>query len=194
MKVRGLQLFLLITPILACSSVADASDRKNYALKFADVDGHQLSTTDGPVHVLVFVTSGELNRAELVGDRIPDFCLGNPSYRMVTIVETGDHSGPIRLAFDSIARRRLDAAAKRLQARYDNHKIARVARQDVFAAIDFAGAIAANFTNQSDAATFRVVVLGPGGELRGQWTELPTTEQLTAALKRDSEAQVRRAQ
>ncbi len=184
MNAQRVQLFLRLSLVLAGGCVADASDSKVYPLKFSDVDGNQISTSDGHMTVLVFATSGDLSKAETVGDRIPDFCLGNAAqYRMVTVVEAKTHSSPIQHAFQLVARHRLDAAAKRLQVRYDNHKIARTARQDVFATIDFGGPIAANFAGQSEAANFRVVVLGPTGELRQQWNDVPTTEQLAGALK-----------
>ena len=170
--------------LFAWSCFAEASDSKIYALKFSDVDGNQISTTDGHVTVLAFVTSADSDKAQLVGDRIPDFCLGDSAhYRMVTVVEAKPHAAPIRHAFESVARHRLDAAAKKLQARYDSRKISRTARQDVFAVIDFGGSIAANFASQSDVENFRVVVLGPAGELRHEWTEVPTAEQLASALK-----------
>jgi hypothetical protein len=180
---QRVQLFFQLALLFACSSLAGASDEKVYALKFTDVDGNQLSTADGRITVLVFATSTDISRAEVVGDRIPDFCLGNSSYRMITVVEAKTHSAPVRLAFASVARRRLDSAAKRIQVRYDSHKITRTARQDVFAVIDFGSTIAANFTNASDAFNFRVVVLGPTGGVRKEWTQLPTTEELAAALK-----------
>ena len=181
---RRVQLFFQLALVFTGWSFAIGSDEKVHALKFTDVDGNQLSTADGHVTVLAFVTSGEVNRAEAVGDRIPDFCLGRAErYRMVTVVEAENHSAPIRAAFASVARHRLDSVAKRLQTRYDDHKIARTARQDVFAVLDFGGPIAANFVNQSDVSNFRVVVIGPTGELRKEWTQVPAAEELAAALK-----------
>jgi hypothetical protein len=181
---RPVQLFFRIALIFVCSELDGATEAKIYPLKFSDVDGNQLSTSDGHITVLTFVTSGDADKAQVLGDRIPDFCLGDAAhYRMITVVEATNHSAPIRLAYQSIARHRLDAAAKRLQARYDSHKIARSARQDVFAVVDFGGAIASNFPSTGSSSDFRVVVLGPHGELRQQWTEMPTTEQLAAALK-----------
>ena len=183
MNAQPLQLSLLAALWLSCQAIANAADAKVYGLKLADVDGNELSTTDGHVTLLVFVTSQDSENAQTVGDRVPDFCLGNSKYRMITVVETKKHSSPVRHVFEVVARRHLDAAAKRLQDRYDRNKIQRDARRDVFAMIDFGGEIAANFTDQDSSSETWVVVLGPNGELRQKWNELPSAEALAAALK-----------
>lgn len=183
MIARRLQLFFLLAFCFSLRLPGETSDQKIYALKFSDVDGNELSTADGHITVLVFVTSENPEKAQTVGDRIPDFCLGNDGYRMITVVEAKKHTGPVRVVFESIARHRLDAAAKRVQVRYDQKKIARTARRDVFAVIDFGQTIASKFADQPASVAFRVVVLGRNGDLREEWTELPTAEQLAAALK-----------
>ena len=183
MKARARQLFSFLTLCFLSHLNGEPAENKTYSLKFSDVDGHELSTAGGPTTVLVFVAPGNLAKGQTVGDRIPDFCLGNPNYRMITFVETKNHSAPIRALFKSTARRRLDAAAKKLQLRYDAKKISRNARADVFAVIDFGGKIAGNFASPSSTSDFRVVILGPDGSLRQRWTDLPSADQLTAALK-----------
>ena len=180
---QPLQLSLLAALWLSCQAVGNAADSKVYDLKLADVDGNELSTTDGHVTLLVFVTSQDSENAQTVGDRVPDFCLGNPKYRMITVVETTKHSNPVRRVFAAVARHHLDAAARRLQERYDRNKIQRDARRDVFAVIDFGGGIAGNFTEQPAGSETWVVVLGPNGELRQKWNELPSAEALATVLK-----------
>ena len=182
MNARSLQLFFLFTFCFLSCAQTETDEKKTYALKFTDVDGNELSTADGHVTLLAFVNSGQVDKAQTVGDRVPEFCLGNSGYRMITVVETKNHSGPLRRAFESVARHRLDAAAKRLQTRYDKKKIARNARHDVFAVIDFGGTIGAKFADQSARPDFRVVVLRGNGDLRQQWLELPASKQLAAAL------------
>ena len=66
-----------------------------YAFEFVDVDGHKVSTADGHTTMLVFTSSRDTDRAHDVGDRVPDFCLGNPDYRMVTVIElASSHAAP----------------------------------------------------------------------------------------------------
>lgn len=183
MNAQRLQLFLHFILIFAAVCFAGGSDLKIFAINFSDLDGNELSTADGHVTVLVFVTSATANNAQTVGDLIPDFCLGNPTYRMITVVEAKKHLKPIRLAFESIARGRLETAGRRLQARYDDHKITRPARKDVFAVIDYGGEISGKFADKIAISDFCIVILGPTGELRKEWMQLPTTQQLAAALK-----------
>jgi hypothetical protein len=180
---RSLQLFFLFTFCFLSSALTETGEKKIYALKFTDVDGRELSTADGHVTLLVFVNSGQVDKAQTVGDRVPDFCLGNNGYRMITVIEAKNHSAPLHRAFESVARHRLDAVAKRLQTRYDKKKIARNARPDVFAVIDFGGTIGAKFADQSSRPDFRLVVLRGNGDLRQQWLELPTAKQLAVMLK-----------
>ena len=57
-----------------------------YSISFVDIDGNKLSTADGHVTIVVLTTSADREQARTVGDRVPDFCLGNPAYRMITVV------------------------------------------------------------------------------------------------------------
>ncbi len=57
-----------------------------YSLDFVDINGNKLSTADGHVTVLVLATTADWEKARAVGDRVPDYCLGNPDYRMITII------------------------------------------------------------------------------------------------------------
>src|ERR1043165_9486500 len=63
---------------------------KAYSLKLMDVDGRTLSTSDNIVTVLVLTTRTNLGKAREVGDRIPERCLGNPHYRMITVIQFGN--------------------------------------------------------------------------------------------------------
>lgn len=159
----------------------DLSVGGTHALKFIDVDGNTLSTADGHVTVIVLTTKADLSKAEAVGDRIPDFCLGNPAYRMITLVKFGQHNAPVRNFLTSMARRRLDAEGKRLQTRYAAHKIERDARHDIFAVADFDGSVISQL--DSGAALFRIFVFSRSGELLKQWDDVPSAADLAAVLK-----------
>ena len=80
-------------------------------------------------------------------------------------------------------RRRVDAEARLLQTRYDRLKIARNARQDVFAVGDFDSAVTTQLGSKPDAALFHVFIFGRDGELLKQWDDVPNAEELAAALK-----------
>src|SRR6266852_9188983 len=88
MKRSRVQIFLLVSvlclPLL--STFGKLSVGRIYPLTFVDVDGNALSTTDGRVTTVVLTTSADVPKAETVGDRTPDYCLGNSNYRMITIV------------------------------------------------------------------------------------------------------------
>jgi hypothetical protein len=157
---------------------------ENYARDFVDIDGNKHSTADGHVSVVVLTTPAEREKARTVGDRVPERCLGNPDYRMITIVHfTRKHTAIGRKIATSFIRHRVNEEAKRLQARYNGKKIARDARKDIFVAADFDGSIASQFGQAEGAMGFSVFVFGRKGELIAQWHGVPSTEQLDAALK-----------
>jgi len=160
------------------------SNGQRYRVNFVDVDGNALSTADGHVTVLVVTTPVDSEKARAVGDRAPDYCLGNPNYRMVTVLNlTKKHTRIGRGIATILVRHRLDEEAKRLQARYDAKKIARDARGDIFTVTDFDGTVSSQLSGQSPAANFRVFVFARNGELLQQWDDVPTAAELTAVLK-----------
>jgi hypothetical protein len=178
------QIFVLALCAPSISILAQPAGGKNYRINLVDVDGNALSTADGRITTVVLTNQSNTDKARAVGDRTPDFCLGNSSYRMITVVAfEKQHSKPVRMIMTSLMRRRLDSEARRLQSRYDQLKIARNARQDVSAVADFDGTICTQLGAEPAAALFRVFVFGRKGELLKQWNDVPTAEELAAALK-----------
>jgi hypothetical protein len=180
--------FLLVTGaicFLPISILAEPTIGQTYRISFTDIDGDTLSTADGRMTTVVFVGRANVDKARMVGDRTPDFCLGNADYRMITVVtfET-KHSRPVRAFMSSVMRRRVDSEAKQLQSRYDQLKIGRNARKDVFAVADFDGALAGQLDAKPSATLFRLFVFDKNGELLKQWSDVPSAEELAAAMKR----------
>lgn len=161
---------------------ADLSAGQAYRLKFIDVDGNTLLTTDGHITIVILTTPSNLSKPRIVGDRVPDSCLGNPTYRMITVVRFAQHSRPVRALLAAAARRRLNAEAKRVQPRYDAKKIARNPRSAVFAVADFDGSAVSQLAIDHGVA-FRIFIFGRNGELLAQWNDVPSTDLLAAVLK-----------
>src|SRR6266516_5591370 len=125
------------SPLSACNA---------YPISFLHLDGNKVSTADGHVTIVVLTTPADREQARIVGDHVPDFCLGNPTYRMITIIHfTGRHMVIGRGMATLFIRHRVREEAKRLQARYDAQKISRDAKSDIFVAADFDGTIASRF-------------------------------------------------
>ena len=68
------------------SILAQPTAGENYRINFLDVDGNALSTADGRITTVVLVNQSNIDKARAVGDCTPDFCLGNSSYRMITVL------------------------------------------------------------------------------------------------------------
>jgi len=81
-------------------------------------------------------------------------------------------------------RHRVREEAKRLQARYDAQKISRDAKSDIFIATDFDGTIASQLGQTAEATDFCVFVFGQDGKLLAEWHSVPSTNELSAALKK----------
>ena len=156
-----------------------------HSISFVDVDGNKLSTADGHVTIVVLTTSADREEARTVGDHVPDFCLGNPAYRMITVVHfTRGHMALGRRVATTFIRHRMREAAKRLQTRYDAQKISRDAKSDIFVVADFDGTIASQLGQSAGATDFGVFVFGGTGELLAQWNSVPSVDELAAALKK----------
>jgi len=186
-KVRALQIFSFVTVTLLVPAAllrGTLSTGAIYSISFVDIKGNKLSTADGHVTIVVLTTAAEQPKARTVGDRVPDYCLGNPDYRMITIVHfTGAHMAIGRRVATAFIRHRVREEAKRLQARYDAQKISRDANRDIFVVTDFDGTVASQLGEPGGVNDFCVFVLGPTGELRAQWHDIPSAGQLAAVLK-----------
>lgn len=179
MRISVLQFFFLA--ISLASTRGDLPVGKIHALKFVDLDGNTHSTADGHMTIIVLTTKDDLAKAQTIGDRVPSYCLGNPAFRMITVVKFGPHNATVRNFLSMMARRRLDAEGGRLQRRYDIKMIKRNARRDVFAVADFDGSVASQLG--SGSADFRVFVFARNGELLKQWDEVPSMADLATVLK-----------
>ena len=169
-------------PIVSLPGALSTGQR--YRLNFVDVDGNALSTADGHVTVLVLTTTADREKARTVGDRVPDYCLGNPNYRMITILDFTRRRMQVgRKIATMLVRYHLNEEAKRLQARYEEKKIARDARRDIFTVTDFDGTVSSQLSGQSPAANFRVFVFARNGELLQQWDDVPSAAELAAVVK-----------
>ena len=187
MKLRALQFFFVaaITPLLTATLLHGAlSSGAIYSFTFVDIDGDKLSTADGHVTVLVVTTTADREKVHTVGDRIPDYCLGNPNYRMITIIRfTSKHIAIGRRIITALVKHRVNEEAKRLQTRYDAKKISRDARKDIFTITDFDGTASSQLGEPAGATDFSVFVFGRNGELLAQWRGVPGAKQLAAVVK-----------
>lgn len=187
MNVRALQFFFFAAlagflPSLLLHGAL--SNGATYPINFIDINGNKLSTADGHVTVLVLATIADREKVRVVGDSVPDYCLGNPNYRMITIIRfTSKHTVIGRRIATALVKRRANESAKRLQNRYDANKISGDARRDIFIVTDFDGTASSQLENSAQAASFRVLVFARDGKLLAQWTDVPSGKQLSGVLK-----------
>ena len=187
-KLRALQFFLSLATaffFFATPVRGTLSTGTTYPISFVDIDGNKFSTADGHVTIVVLTTVADREQARTVGDRVPDFCLGNPAYRMITVIHfTHSHMAIERRMAIAFIRHRMREEAKRLQARYDAQKISRDAKSDIFVVTDFDGTTASELGQPAGATDFCVFVFGQTGELLAQWHSVPSADELAAALKK----------
>jgi hypothetical protein len=186
-NLRALQFFFVTAtaPFITATLLPGAlSSGAIHSLKFVDIDGNGLSTADGHITVLLLATTAERDKIRAVGDRVPDFCLGDPNYRMITIVRfTSRHTAIGRRIATALVKHRVNEEARRLQSRYDANKISGDARKDIFTVLDFDGSASSQLDDSAQAASFRVLVFARDGKLLAQWTDVPSAKQLADALK-----------
>lgn len=145
-----------------------------YPITFVDVDGNTLSTVDDKVTTIVVTPESNVDRARTVGDRIPNLCLANPDYRMITVVAfQKKHSKPVRMILAALIRRRLDGEAQRLQVRYDQLKIAGNARRDVRGVADLTVPLARSLVYRLPLGIFACLSSGATASLCGNGASCP---------------------
>jgi len=102
---------------------------------------------------------------------------------MVTVLRFDQtRSSFTRYVLTRLIRRQLDADAAQLKARYEAKHLRSDPRSDVYAVADFEGQMVSTFGLPAGANQFRVLILSSTGELLQNWTEVPTAEQLNAAI------------
>jgi hypothetical protein len=184
---RALQFFFFIGTLILLPAArlhGALSIGATYPLTFVDIDGNKHSTADGHVTVMVLTTTADREKARTVGDRVPEHCLGNPDYRMITVIRFARRHAVVgRRIATAFIRHRVNEEAKRLQARYDVKKIVRDARKDIFVATDFDESMSSQLGEPEGVTDFCVFVFGRKGELIAQWHGIPSAEQLATALK-----------
>ena len=186
MRLRALQIFVSTAVLLFGLALLHAAlpTGQRYTVSFSDVDGRALSTADGHVTVLVLATREDLTRAHAVGDRIPDYCLGNQNYRMITVLRLKKRYTELgRTIAMTLVRHRVDEQAKALQMRYNAKKISRPAREDIYVVADFDGTVSAQLGSPAGTTQFHVFVFGRDGELLQQWDDVPSAEELATIVK-----------
>jgi hypothetical protein len=184
---RAFQFFFFTTTLFLVSSAllhGALSVGESYSLWFVDIDGNKHSTGRGHVTVVVLATPADREKARTVGDRVPEHCLGNPDYKMITVVRFVRRHATIgqRIA-TALVRHRVNEEARRLQSRYDAKGIKRDARKDIFVVTDFDGSVSSQLGEPAGASDLSVFVFGRNGELTAQWHGVPSAEQLAAAVK-----------
>src|SRR5262249_47109791 len=119
-KVRALQFFLFAEIALFLPAAllrGELSSGTTYSLSFVDMDGNKVPRAEGHIAGWVPPTPADREKARTVGDRVPDYCLGNPDYRMITIIHFARRLTPIgRKLISGLVKRRVNEEAKRLQA------------------------------------------------------------------------------
>jgi len=94
MSPRAPQIFFVSGSLffsLLISLAADLVIGEKYSFNFTDVDGQAFSTADNHVTLVLLTTITDVAKARAVGDRVPDRCLGDPTYRMISVLPFSLH-------------------------------------------------------------------------------------------------------
>jgi hypothetical protein len=154
-----------------------------YPLTFTDVDRHQLSTADGHGTIITVLTRKDEQKAEQVGERVPHIYLGDPKYRLITLVNFQRGVFPLfQGMINAIIRNRMDAEAKELQKAYSAKHLTRNPRSDIFVVADYDGKAVSQLDIDPSSSEFAVFVFDGRGRLLRRWNDVPSAEALSAAL------------
>lgn len=185
MILRLLQCFFAAALALPITGQANTLEpEQSYQFAFTDVDGNQLSLHDGHVTLVTVIVKQDQAKADAVGDRVPEKYLGDPHYRLITVVNFKKKISPFFQGVASaIMRHRLDLEAVRLQARYSAKQSERDPRSDLFAVADFDGKATSKLGMQPDSDECAVFLFDGEGKLLRHWPEIPPADELATALE-----------
>jgi hypothetical protein len=189
--IRPLQYFFLaaLVAVIPAARATELRLGNAYALTFTDVDQHQLSTSDGHVTIITVLTRKDEQKAEQVGDRVPHFCLGDPKFRLITMVNFQRSIFPLfQGMINPIIRSRMDASAKDLQKVYAARHLTRNPRSDIFVVADFDGKAVSQLGMVPSLSEFAVFVFDGRGRLVRRWNDVPSADALTAAINEARQA------
>jgi hypothetical protein len=178
------RLFLFLAFAATTSWAIQLRPGSSYPLTLTDVDRHQLSTADGHVTVISVVTRRDESKAETVGERITQVAFGDPKIRLITLVNFQKNIfPPLQGMVSAIIRNRVEAEANELQKQYSQKHINRRARDDIFVVADFNGKTVTQLGIDPASSEFAVFVFDGKGRLVRRWSDVPTVELLTQAIK-----------
>lgn len=156
----------------------------NYPLSFTDVDRHQLSTADGHVTVISVVTRRDESKAQTLGERVSKITLGDPKFRLITMVNFQQSILPPFWGIASaVIRHRLDVEARDIQKSYAQRHINRNARDDIYVVADFDGKAVSQLGIAPTSSEFAVFLFDGKGRLVRHWNDVPPEDALTQALR-----------
>ncbi len=156
----------------------------NYPLTFTDVDRHQLSTADGHITIISVVTRRDEARAQALGDRVSKITLGDPKFRLITMVNFQQNLLPPFWGIASaVIRHRLDVEARDVQKSYAQRRINRNARDDIYVVADFDGKAVSQLGIAPSSSEFAVFVFDGKGRLVRRWNDVPSEDALTQAFR-----------
>lgn len=185
MNYRCLQLFFAANFfLLVASRGADLESGKVYQGNFTDVEGRQFALGDGHAILLTVATQETEAKAHLVGHNVPDEFVGDPHYRCVTIINFQNRiPSLLRGIITAVVRRRFHAEADAVQPRYSAKKIEHSPRADLYAIADFEGATVRQLDMDPASNDLTVFVFDGHGALVRQWHDVPSSDELRAALE-----------
>lgn len=178
---------ILSLSFLAASLLSAAPEQfatgSTHRLVFGDVDGNDLSTSDGHVTILTVVTRADEDRARAVADLVPDRYLGDQKYNYITLVNfEGKIPGPLHGFTRAIIRSRVAQEAKDFKSQYEAKKIAHDPRRDIHVIADFDGSASERLGLPAKAGGMTVFVFNGQGRLVARWNEVPPGDSLPRAL------------
>ena len=170
--------------LLVASRAADLEHGKVYQVSFTDVEGRQFALGDGHAMLLTVATRETETNAHLVGHNVPDEFIGHPHYRCVTIINFQNKiPSLLRGIITAAVRHVFRAEADAVQPRYSAKKIEHSPRADLYAIADFDGTTVRQLDIDPASNDLAVFVFDGQGKLVRQWHDVPSSEELRAALE-----------
>jgi hypothetical protein len=183
MNSRCLQFIFATFFVFLSNARGDLEYGKVYQITLSDIEGRQFSLTEGRATLLTIATKETEPKAHVVGHNVPDEYVGHSHYRCVTVINFQNRIPAfLRGILAAVVRNQFRAEADSVQPRYTAKQIEHSPRLDLFAIADFDGAAVRQLGMDPASSDFAVFVFDGHGALIREWHDVPSREELGAAL------------
>lgn len=166
----------------AAETPSQVEERERFQLR--DIFDRSVGPGDGAIYVVAVASRPRTDDLREVGRRIPDEIRTHPHVRVINVI---DFDGSVPGAFETVTlasmKREMQDRMTEMRSTYRARGLEHDPSQNLFAVADFRGEQSRGMNVERSGQGFDLFVYDRRGRLAGQWSELPSEEELERVLR-----------